>query len=364
MSRVSRLLLGIALVVGLLPSAAFAEPYLAAQMGLKCGQCHTNPTGGGLRNVFGNTFAQTEMPAKRLRKEGDEPWTGLLGKYFAVGGNLRANYNYNDVPNNEEQSSFDLEEGRVYLEAAIIPGRLSVYVDELVAPGNADNREANVRFWIRENSLYVKAGRMYLPFGWRLEDDTAFTRQLSGINMTTPDNGAEIGLESGPWSAQLAVSNGTGGGPEDDTGKQATLRAEFVQPVWRVGVSASANNSDVGDREAFAVHGAIRTGPIVWLGEVDYIKDDSLTPSPRDQYAALAEADWRIRAGHNLKLTFEYFEPDDDVDEDEQTRASLVYELTPVEFLQFRAGARIYDGIPQSDQQNRKLYFLQLHGFF
>lgn len=358
MSLLARLVLAIAL----LPSTALAEPYLAAQMGFKCGQCHVNPSGGGMRNAFGNSFAQMQMPERQILKDA-EPWTGLLGKYFAVGGDLRANYNYNDVPNTDEENSFDVEEGRVYLEASIIPGRLSVYVDELVAPGNADNREANVRFWIRENALYVKAGRMYLPFGWRLEDDTAFTRQLSGINMTTPDNGAEIGFESGPWTAQLAISNGSAGGPEEDTGKQASLRAEYVQPVWRVGVSASTNNAEAGDREAFAIHGAIRTGPVVWLGEVDYVKDDSLLPL-RDQYAALGEANWRIRAGHNLKLTFEYFEPDDDVDEDEQTRTSLVYEWTPVEFLQFRLGGRVYDGIPQNNQQNRKLYFLQMHGFF
>jgi hypothetical protein len=364
MSGRQRLLLGAALALTLLPSAALAEPYLAAQTGLKCVQCHVNPTGGGLRNAFGNSFAQMNMPQRQLRKEGDEPWTGMIGKYLAIGGNLRANYNYSDVPGQGRDNEFDIEEGRLYADVSIIPNRLSVYVDELVAPGNADNREAHVRFWVREGSLYVKGGRLYLPFGWRLEDDTAFTRQLSGINMTTPDNGFEVGLETGPWSAQLAVANGTGGGQEDDSGKQASLRAEFVQPVWRIGVSASANDADVGDRNAFAVHGAIRTGPIVWLGEVDYIEDDSLADSGRSQIATLLEADWRLYAGHNLKLTFEYFEPDDDLDEDEQNRTSLVYELTPVEFLQFRLGARIYDGIPQSDVQNRKFYFLQMHGFF
>jgi hypothetical protein len=41
-----------------------------------------------------------------------------------------------------------------------------------------------------------------------------------------------------------------------------------------------------------------------------------------------------------------------------------VYEVTPVEFLQLRLGARVYDGIPQNDAQNRREYFLQLHGFF
>ena len=68
--------------------------------------------------------------------------------------------------------------------------------------------------------------------------------------------------------------------------------------------------------------------------------------------------------GHNLKLTYEWLEPNDDVDEDEQTRTSLLYEWSPIQFIQLRAGVRIYDGIPQNDNQNRKQAFLQLHGFF
>ena len=68
--------------------------------------------------------------------------------------------------------------------------------------------------------------------------------------------------------------------------------------------------------------------------------------------------------GNNLKLTAEFFEPDNDVDEDEQTRYSLLWEYFPLQFVQLRAGARIYDGIPQNDLQNRKFYVIQLHGFF
>jgi hypothetical protein len=42
----------------------------------------------------------------------------------------------------------------------------------------------------------------------------------------------------------------------------------------------------------------------------------------------------------------------------------LLYEWSPIQFLQLRAGVRVYDGIPQNDLQNRKQAFLQLHGFF
>jgi hypothetical protein len=343
-------------------STAQAEPYLAAQMGLKCVNCHVNPTGGGLRSVFGNTYAQTQMAAKRLGDEGDL-WTGQVMKYFSIGGNARANFNFSDIPNQTSTNEFAVEEARAYLDFGVIPNRLSIYVDQRFAPGNATNLEANVRYWFTENELYVKAGRLYLPFGYRFEDDSSFVRSLSGINMQAPDEGVEFGIEKGAWTAQLALSNGTAGAGEVDDGKQVVARAEYVQSVWRVGASALSNDTDAGDRIAAGVFGAVRTGPVTFLGEVDYVDDDSIGGG-RKLLASLVEANWLAAKGHNLKATFEWFEPDDDVDEDEQARASLVYEWSPIQFVQLRAGVRLYDGIPQNDLQNRKQAFVQLHGFF
>jgi len=345
-----------------LAGTANAEPYLAAQMGLKCASCHVNPTGGGMRTVFGNTFAQTTLAAKRLGDDSDL-WTGQLSKFFAVGGNLRADYNWEDVPHQATTNDFDVEEARAYLDFSVIPNRLSVYIDQRFAPGTATNMEANVRYWFKENTYYVKAGRMYLPFGYRFEDDNAFVRQLSGINMQAPDEGVEVGLELGSWTAQFAVSNGAGGGNEVDQGKQYVTRAEFVQSKWRVGASALYNDTDAGGRTGVGGFGAYDIGPVTLIGEIDYIDDDTINNGTK-LLASLAEADWKIKQGHNLKLTYEWYDPDDDVDENEQTRMSLLYEWTPIQFMQVRAGVRFYDGIPQNDNQNRTQAFLQLHGFF
>jgi len=353
--------LGVALLLA--GMQAHAEPYLAAQMGLKCGSCHVNPTGGGMRNVFGNTFAQTTLAQKRIGPE-EDLWTGQVMKFLSVGGNARANYNWQDAPHQQGTNEFDVEEARAYLDFGVIPNRLSVYLDQRFAPGNSTNLEANVRFWVKENTFYVKAGRMYLPFGYRFEDDNAFVRQLSGINMQAPDEGVEAGFESGNWTAQIAVSNGAGGGAETDPGKQITSRMEFVQSKWRGGVSVLYNDTDLGARTGAGAFGAFNLGPVTLLGEVDYFDDDSIGPNGTKLMATLAEADWKLAQGHNLKLTYEWLEPNDDVDEDEQTRTSLLYEWSPIQFVQIRAGVRVYDGIPQNDNQNRKQAFVQLHGFF
>ena len=51
------------------------------------------------------------------------------------------------------------------------------------------------------------------------------------------------------------------------------------------------------------------------------------------------------------------------VQNDGQTRASGVYECTPIQFLQLRVGSRRYKGIPQSALQNQTLAIVELHAF-
>lgn len=345
-------------------ATAAAEPYFAVREGLKCASCHVSPSGGGMRNAFGNAWAQTTLAERRIEVPGVEMWTGSVNRHIAAGGNLRTGYVYTDVPGSDAQSEFDTEELRAYLGVAVVPDRLLLYVDQRVAPGSSTNLEAYARYSSADQRWYVRAGQLYLPFGWRIEDDSAFIRQVTGINFSTPDKGVEVGLETATWSAQLAVTNGTASGPETDEGKQLSVRAEHIRSWWRVGAGFNYNDADAGERQMQGIFAGLRTGPIAWLAEADYIVDDSFADGRRREWVGLLEANWGFRAGHNLKLSGEYFEPDTDIDEDEQNRFSLVWEYVPLQFLQLRAGARVYDGIPQNDLQNRKIYFVSVNGFF
>jgi hypothetical protein len=347
----------------LLAFKAQAEPYLAVQMGLKCGQCHVNPTGGGERTVFGNVFAQTQLAANHL-DTGADVWTGEINRFLSIGGDVRGQAQFTKQPNTASTDSFSLEQGRVYASANVIPQRLFVYVDEQVAPGGALNREAYGVYWSANHDWYVKAGQMYLPFGFRLQDQTAFVQQITGINMTTPDQGVEFGVERGHWDAQLAITNGTASGPEVDHGKQYSGQLIYVESFWRVGLAANINNAAAGNKSAGGLFAGLRTGPVAWLGQVDLIDDKSLAVATGRQLATLLEANWRIAQGHNLKLTHEYLDPNRNVSNDAQTRYSLLYEMTPIQYVQIRAGFRYSDGIPQAPAQHLKVGFVDLHGYF
>jgi hypothetical protein len=363
-TRFSRLLLQcLVAALCLVALRAHAEPYLAIQQGLKCGQCHVNPTGGGLRTAFGDVFAQTILPQQHL-DTGTDVWTGDVTKFLRVGGDLRFDAVATQVPHSKTLDQFQMEQTRVYAEASVIPERLLVYVDEQVAPGGALNREAYGVYWSASHNWYVKAGQMYLPFGFRLEDQSAFIQTATGINMTTPDQGAEFGWEHGHWDAQFAVSNGTAGASTNDSRKQYSGQLIWVDSLWRVGAAANYNDKKTGSKSAGALFAGIRTGPVEWLAQGELIEDKSAANGGLRTAAGLVEADWTVAKGSNLKVTAEYLDPDRSISNNGQTRWSVIYEYSPIQFVQLRGGVRYSDGIPQIDSQHTRIYFVQLHGFF
>jgi hypothetical protein len=365
-------------LAALLSGTARAEPYLAVANGYKCSQCHVNPTGGGLRNAFGDVFAQTLLPMQHL-DTGTDTWAGQLNRFIAIGGDLRFDASSTQAPNTQTLNQFQMQQTRVYLEASVIPDRLLVYVDEQVAPGGALNREAYGIFWAADHSWYIKAGQMYLPFGFRLQDQTAFIEQITGINMTTPDQGVEVGWLKGHWDAQLAASNGTAGGAASGNGKQTSAQLSWVEPLWRLGLAANYNDAGSdGSKSAAGVFGGLKTGPVAWLAQAELVDDHTAsaatgtgtttstgtTGASVQEIATLLEANWGFARGNNLKITDEFLDPNRRVGHGEETRWSFVYELTPIQFVQLRTGVRLADGIPQDPAEHTRLYFLELHGFF
>jgi len=341
--------------------SAHAEPYLAVQKGMQCSSCHSHPAGGGKRTVYGNIYAQSELAARHLGDSG--LWTGEVTKWLSIGGNLRASFVDVDTPNRSGTSDSGFDRGTFYLEADLIPNRLSIYIDEQFSPDGLENQEAYLRLNGKNTQWFVIAGEFYLPFGLRLQDDSAFVRQASGINFANTDRGLQGGYNAGHWSTIASITDGSGAG-RSGSSDQFNFTSSYVQPSWRIGASINVNNDDVGDREMFGVFGGYKTGPVAWLAEFDVISDDIAPGVTVDAYAGLLEANWTIRGENNLKFSYDYLDPNTDISEDHQVRYSLVWEHSPLQFFQARIGYRLYDGIPQVDAQNRKVIFAEVHFFF
>jgi hypothetical protein len=346
--------------ISTLPRMAAAEPYLAVESGLKCSNCHVNPSGGGKRNAFGTLYARNMLSARAVDLvEGRAPWTGDVStRWFAVGGDFRGGYESIDVPGSEEQSEWAVSRSTVYAEVRLVPQLLSLYADQKIAPDDSENREAYLMLTPLQGKLTLKAGQMFVPFGVRLQDDETFVRQATGVNFLTPDDGVEVGLELAKWSAQFAVIEGVSGADDTLSGSAA-----YVQPRWRIGASINESEDAFGNRSMQSVFGGLKTGPISWLAEWSLIADEA-PAGDNDSYATLLEGNYRLRKGHNLKLGYEFLEPNEDRDEDEQERYSLVWEYNPIQFVQSRVGVRRYNGIPNIVASNRDELFAELHVYF
>lgn len=357
----------LAVVVLLAPGAVRGEPYLAVRAGAKCVACHVNPTGGGKRTDFGAIYGQTALAAGQSAPATDAapataPWTGRLNQYLALGADLRATAQRTRVPRATETVAVNQTRAQVYLEVKPFGDQFTLYVDERVAPGAASNREAYALLWLADQRVYLKAGRMFVPFGLRIEDDSAFIRQVSGVNFNASDRGVEGGLESGPWSASVAVTKPVTGGV--DRRKLFNSTASYVEPGWRAGLSLSSNIGGGADRRMQSLFGGLRTGIVSWLAAAVHVSEDGTPIGQLKQWASLVEANVELAKGHNLKLSYEFHDPNTEVREDHRVRYSAVWEYVPLRFTQLRLGARKNDGIPQNNAQNATELFLQWHAFF
>ena len=391
----------------------FAEPYLAVRYGYKCSQCHVNPTGGGKRNLFGTIFSQTEMPnhvvsaeeVQALLNLGREPdlsdapglddrfelsdltpqstfYSGYLTDSLSVGGDFRFT-NTTVIRNaktalhgnaaDKTSNSFDVTGGNLYASFELLDGAVGVYLDEKVAPGGATSREV---FGILRGpwDSYLKVGRMFLPFGIRLLDDTAFVREITGFNFGVQDVGAEVGWEPGPWSLQAAVSNGTQGSSDDNTDKQFSARAALIQRYWRLGGHATWNNAPAAKRIAFGGFAGLNLGFLsefgdrfTLLGEIDRIIDEleSLLGEPTERQLLLYGAvNFQAAKGVNVKVTYDFADPNTSRSDDSFIRLTGGVEYTITQFVQLRAFYRFRDDIETSLRDDESIASVELHLFF
>lgn len=354
-TRPLSIVLGAGVVVAVVATPLRAEPYLALRTGLKCSQCHVNRTGGGGRNAFGSAWAQTQLPMTTgtVRNRNLNDWISL-------GLDVRAAFSAS-LTDVSPRTVLDVPEAQVQVEARLVPSRLAVYVDQTVGPDRATAREL---FGLVERlplNGYAKAGKFLLPYGWRLWDDEAFIRSQTGFTYLTPDIGVELGIEPGPLSWMVAVTNGSVGAAEGNDAKMITSSAVYTTSRFRIAASASRNASPGTQRGVFGGYGGFAVGPIVILGETDWILERSDAQPDRNQFLAYVEGNLLARRGMNVKFTYGYHNPNVDLPEDERVRWRAGLEVFPYPFVQLAGFFVRSDNAGTGSDQNRVNLEAHLH---
>jgi hypothetical protein len=352
--------------VVLLASArlAHAEPYIAARTGLGCASCHLNRTGGGGRTPYGAGYGAQTLPWKKLAP-GHGLFDGAIGDRVRLGFDGRGGYLGTFRDEGPYIGEAKLAEANVYLAAELLKDKLSVYLDTHVAPGSVSAREAFALVSFDRAGLYVKGGKLFQPFGLRLQDDEASTRRATGFTFETADIGAEAGLDTGTWSTAFSITNGTSGGAESDNGKQYCWTGARVFSLGRIGLSAAANDLPKHARQSLAgVYGTFKSGPLVVLTEADVIEDDDGINPERRGGAGHLELDVAAHAGLTVRLFAGASDLDLDDGLDRQTQWGAGVDWTILPGLQVRSLYRARGGSAPTPGSRDDEVWIEAHVYF
>ncbi|MBI2083059.1 MAG: hypothetical protein HYT76_05775 [Deltaproteobacteria bacterium] len=287
---------------------AEAVPYFAVIANTQCSHCHINPTGGGMRSSHG-VGLYSEFALKKTAHLFDNKFKGQINPYIGIGGDIRLQHlSTIETP---RANNITIPWGALYLRADPIK-YFTFYTDTDLA--NLTSREiygmihnGMISDHDIPTKLWLKAGRINLPYGLRLPDDSSFIRSDLGFTFAGQDLGVEVGAEPGPFRLALAVTNGVGGGAGDDNGKKAfTWFSEWHRKIFRAGGSFFYNDSLVSRTLSGGIHSALHLWKFAILGEIDLQRvRTNVVNLSRTVYVGYGEIDYELTQGLFLKGAYD-----------------------------------------------------------
>lgn len=383
------------------PRPAAAEPYMAIREGRKCGACHVNVTGSGMRTLLANTHLKEITHYREIipgLEEASEVFNGQITNFFSVGGDIRLDDSiiFQDEPDaqglvphkafrgNVDKNIFDLRRATTYFLFDLVPGALGTYVDVSWAPGGVTAREV---FALLRSVLpwkgWVKGGRFFLDYGLRTENDNLFSvddptqnvfvRGRTGTDFTGNDEGLEIGFEPGPFHFSTSVTDGSPGDANIRVTSNAYAMLRGLPVIDNAILGGSFLWLGPGDQEryVYGFYAGSNLGPFEYQAEIDFVHDDrpASTTSPEravGNFLAYAEVNYLLFDWINTKAIAEYSDNDGVPNSPASQQNRFAFGIEPFigRFLQTRLFYSIANGPKNVAETNQNRIILELHAFF
>ncbi len=390
-------------LVALLTGTASAEPRFAVRKGTHCSTCHVNPTGGGMRNAYGRAvFEVFELPSKKAPNS----LNPTVNTKLSLGADLRLAYLTQFDREQVEPTTPPPPAGLfvgLSTPSAFFPMQADIYA-------NADLSE-HVNLYLDLGAqgsfevfglahdlplgTYVKAGFFTPPFGIKLPNHSAATRQPIGFDPTSKDAGVEVGIKQKWLDAQISLQNGESGGSPIDAiaGKAWSGRAAWLHAAknGKYGLMAGGSvnqNTLIEDLERDngtlreVVSTELRAGPFAgvsigkftWLGEADIrLVADATEPTRRGepgrsgQFVNYQELTVAAAPGFDATLTYEYMDRDTRTrtePSDAVHRPGVSVAWFPLPFTEINLIHRVYLAREDREEAGQHEFLAFIHLFY
>lgn len=357
MKRVSLFIVGCAV---LFIHTADALPKFSTRQGAKCQSCHINPTGKGMRSTFGATYGREELPMATFKEQTDlDEFSPSLNDFFTIGMDYRTLFYY--LEQNSSSSFFQMQ-GDLYLDLRLNK-KFRIYFDKGLYSGFEVFGLAKVLPF----DGYVKIGNFIPAYGLKMDDHTLFIRNGPyfpvnpaiasyppglGFGQGSEDTGIELGFNPSIFSVNVGLFNGRRGGLTGTGGtktKAVALRAEVnVQSdVVNFSIGSSFYNlpatGTAGKTQIFGGFGVVTlTNNLTLLGEVDFLQSRNTALAKQVTGNILyTEANYILFEGLDLKLGYEFYDPNIDLQDGTISRFTIGAEFFPLTGIEVRPLLRI-----------------------
>jgi len=226
----------------------------------------------------------------------------------------------------------------------------------------------------------ARVGRFLPGFGTRISDHTAYIRRAFGFSQEDPGNrviGAEVGFTGNyPYmnaSAFVPSASDSLNPFETRGGWGAVVSAGYRELGWSLGASGRiqrkplAEGGDTLDGSlqwTFNPWFYLDNLPLTYLGELAVgTLQRPYSGNETKQIAVMQLLAWTVAPGILVEGHFDYWDPDDEVIDDEIMRPGLSVELTLLPGLALRSDMRI-GLIAGGEAEEAADALLHLHGWF
>ncbi len=365
-------------------SVAAALPKFASRTGYKCAACHINPTGRGMRTEFGATFGRDDMTMPTFKNATDyDDISTKLGPSLSFGADYRSMF-YHET--RDRTNTFFQMQGALYLDFRLNK-KFRIYANKDLFG------DAEVFGLLHTLPLdgYVKVGRFMPAYGTRVDDHNYFIRggpYNAGVQFgnTFPagypkglrfgelseDTGLELGIAPGIFTFSAGLFDGLPGVSLPTGGtrnKSIALRGDARFKLEGINLDLGGSYYDspsATDRQTFyGAFGAVSLFENLTLtSEIDEV--EHAVPGNPTTVGIMwwHELNWMVTQGVDLKLAYESYDPDKDLQNGIFSQITFGAELFVMSGVEVRPLYRInLNSLPNGTSSDSDEFIVMFHFF-